>query len=148
MDTKVGIKEQKQAVLAEAKLWLDTPFHHGARLKSIGTDCGQLLLGVYENAGIIPHVETPFYSPDFFFHNSDPWFENIVREFCQEIDGPGPADVCLFKFGRVYSHGTIVVDWPLVIHAFHSIGRVAFGSALLKPCHGREHKFFRPKVWC
>ncbi len=29
-----------------------------------------------------------------------------------------PGDIALWRFGRCFSHGAIVVDWPIVIHAY------------------------------
>ena len=41
-------------VLAEARLWLDTPFHHQACLRGHGVDCGQLVVGVGVALGLMP----------------------------------------------------------------------------------------------
>lgn len=137
-----------EAVLLEAETWLGTPFHHQGRVRGAGTDCGQLLLCVYEAAGVIPHTETPYYPPDFHIHSSDPWFERIVQEFCQEISEPQAADVCLWKIGRTFSHGSIVTAWPELIHAFYAIGRIARASGDLMPLAKYPHKFYRPRIWC
>ena len=49
--------EQRQAVVAEALTWLGTPYHHRARVKGAGVDCGQLLAAVFEGAGVLRHVD-------------------------------------------------------------------------------------------
>ena len=54
---------RRAAVLVEAANWLRTPYHHMGRVKGGGTDCLMLLAEVYEAAGVIPHVEIPFYPP-------------------------------------------------------------------------------------
>ena len=55
----------RQAVVAEALAWIGTPFHYAARVKGAGVDCLMLLSDVHERAGIAPHVEPPFYVPDW-----------------------------------------------------------------------------------
>ena len=49
----------------------------------------------------------------------------------------------MFKFGRVFSHGAIVVDWPRLIHAYWAIG-VVWGNATLHPLKHRPVRFFTP----
>ncbi len=29
-----------------------------------------------------------------------------------------PGDIVLWKFGRCFSHGAIIVEWPTIIHAY------------------------------
>ncbi|MGH6984585.1 MAG: hypothetical protein ACREEI_10205 [Stellaceae bacterium] len=69
-----------------------------------------------------------------------------------------PADIALWRFGRCFSHGAIVVDWPVVIHAYLGRGCVLedAGKAewLLRIGEGRDAqarprpvKFFTLKRW-
>ncbi|GGC70277.1 peptidase [Siccirubricoccus deserti] len=39
-------------VAAEARLWIGTPWHHQARLRSVGVDCGGLVVGVARDLGL------------------------------------------------------------------------------------------------
>jgi cell wall-associated NlpC family hydrolase len=55
---------QRQRVVTEAETWLRTPYHHMGRIKGGGTDCLMLLAEVYEAAGVIRHLDVPFYPPD------------------------------------------------------------------------------------
>lgn len=41
-------------IVAEARSWLGTPYHHQARLKGVGVDCAGLLIGVARNLGMVP----------------------------------------------------------------------------------------------
>jgi hypothetical protein len=55
-------------------------------------------------------------------HSDDQRYLDGVLEFFDEVPAPPvyaplPADLVLFKFGRGFSHGAIIVDWPLCIHA-------------------------------
>jgi len=65
------MSDARQAVIAEAVTWIGTPFHHAARVKGAGVDCLMLLAEVYERAGAAPHIEPPFYVPDW--HMPQPW---------------------------------------------------------------------------
>jgi cell wall-associated NlpC family hydrolase len=117
--------KQRQAVIDEAKSWLKTPHHNGARLKGIGVDCGQLPLVVYEAVGLIPHVETERYSHQFHLNRSKEWYLDYCQSLGTElVDGklPGKGDFALYKVGRVFSHGAIVIEWPLIIHSYVGVG--------------------------
>ncbi len=134
----------RQAVLEEAETWLKTPFHHLQRCKGAGVDCGQFLLGVYHNAGCMPHIQTEYYPRDFMLHQDRQWYKEIVSTYAKEIAGPPlPADIVLYKVGRLYSHGGIVVDWPKIIHSYVASG-VAYADGTMGHLMGREHVFFRP----
>jgi cell wall-associated NlpC family hydrolase len=98
--------------------WLSTPYHHMGRVKGAGTDCLCLLADVFEEAGLIPRVGIPFYPKDWMHHrDAERYLEGLLR-YAGEIDGPPlPGDIVLWKFGRCFSHGAIVVEWPTVVHA-------------------------------
>ena len=142
--------EQKRAsVVREAESWIGTPFHHAARIKGAGVDCLMLLAEVYERAGIIGHIDPPFYVPDWHLHrDAERYLEGLVR-YAREIGdapqgtGPLPGDIALFRFGRTFSHGAIVTEWPRLIHAYWSIG-VVRGDATRYPLDCRPVRFFSP----
>ena len=116
-------QEQRDAVLAEAATWIGTKHHNGARLKGVGVDCGQFPLAVYEAAGLLPHIVPDRYPPDFHLHRDREWYKEIADANGKRIEGePKPADFVLYKIGRIYSHGAIVVKWPQIIHAYIGVG--------------------------
>lgn len=41
------------AVISEARAWVDTPYHHQARMRGVGVDCIGLVWGVGEAAGVL-----------------------------------------------------------------------------------------------
>lgn len=134
----------RAAVVAEAESWIGTRFHHEARVKGAGVDCLMLLAEVYERAGVIGHVAPPHYVPDWHLHQgAEKYMEGLLR-YAHEIDGPpSPGDIALFRFGRTFSHGAIVTEWPRVIHAYWKIG-VVRGGADLYPLRDRPARFFSP----
>jgi NlpC/P60 family putative phage cell wall peptidase len=111
---------QRAGVVAEARSWLGTPYHHGARVKGAGVDCAQLLIGVFSAVGLIEPPRLENYPPDWHLHRSAERYLGVVLAHAHELEGdaPLPGDVVLWRFGRCFSHGAIVIDWPLVIHAY------------------------------
>jgi NlpC/P60 family putative phage cell wall peptidase len=135
---------RRAAVIAEAQSWIGTPFHHAARVKGAGVDCLMLLAEVYERAGVAPHIEPPFYVPDWHMHrDAERYMEGLIA-YAREIEGPPePGDIALFRFGRTFSHGAIVTEWRRLIHAYWAVG-VVWGDAGLLPLKGRAVRFFTP----
>jgi cell wall-associated NlpC family hydrolase len=146
----------RAAVVAEAQSWIGTPFHHAARVKGAGVDCLMLLAEVYERAGVVGHVDPGFYVPDWHLHRDAERYIEGLLHYAREIerspqsgDGPPqgphplPGDIALFRFGRTFSHGAIVTQWPRLVHAYWSIG-VVWGDATLHPLKDRDVRFFSP----
>jgi hypothetical protein len=48
----------------------------------------------------------------------------------------------VFRFGRTYSHGAIVVEWPIVIHAYIPHGVLLSDALREGELLGRERKCF------
>jgi cell wall-associated NlpC family hydrolase len=135
---------RRAAVLVEAADWLGTPYHHMGRVKRGGTDCLMLLAEVYQAAGLIPHVEIPFYPPDWHLHRGAERYLDGLRRYAREIEAdPQPGDAVLFRFGRCFAHGAIVVAWPRLIHAWHNAG-VVYADADQGQLAGRSARFFSP----
>jgi NlpC/P60 family putative phage cell wall peptidase len=111
---------QRAAVVAEARRWLGTPYHHAARVRGSGVDCAQLLIGVFSAVQLIEPPRIESYPPDWHLHRSAERYLHVVLAHARELEGvsPLPGDIVLWRFGRCFSHGAIVVDWPLVIHAY------------------------------
>lgn len=114
----------REDALKVAQSWIGTPYHHAARVKGHGADCGTLLIAVYSEAGVIEDFKPRKYSRQFHFHKDEEWYKTYVESWGVQVPYPQPGDVALFKVGRIYSHGAIVVEWPLVIHALAKEGCV------------------------
>ena len=113
----------QEKVVAEARTWIGSPYHSGARLKSVGVDCGMLLLEVFEQCKMIDHVSVEPYPFDFHLHKSEELYLSWVQRYCNIIDdAPQPGDIAVFKFGRCVSHAGIVLEWPRIIHAYVGMG--------------------------
>lgn len=110
---------ERERVVAIALQWERTPYRHEARIKGVAADC-TFIAAVYEEAGLIPHVEIGPYSSQWHLHQREERYLGLVLQYAHEIEGPPqPGDVVLYKFGRVMSHSGIVIfpGWPHIIHA-------------------------------
>jgi cell wall-associated NlpC family hydrolase len=140
---------KRAEIVRAAKDWLGTPYHHHARIKHGGVDCAMFPLAVYQECGVLPADFTPpDYSMQWHLHRSEELYLKTIEPFVWELAHTGvvqPADFVVFKFGRAFSHGAIVVNWPIIIHSYIPHG-VLLGDALRDgELLGRERKFFEIK---
>lgn len=126
----VTIEQRRAAVVAEAMSWLRTPYHHRARVKGAGVDCAQFPIAVYGAAGEIPDVR-PDYPIQWHLHRDAERYLEHVERFARLISEkargadepivgtrPTVGDFAVWRFGRTFSHGAIVLnDEGDVIHA-------------------------------
>lgn len=137
--------DQRAAVIAEARRWIGTPWHHRARIFGAGVDCVQLLIAVYHACGLCPNVDAGDYPADWMIHRTDERLLAGLQEYAHETDTPGPGDVVAFKFGLSYSHVAIVTEaWPGIVHAYRPDRQVNPGDANAGRLAGRDRKFFTP----
>ena len=134
------------AIVSEALSWLETPFHHAARLKGCGVDCANLLVGVFAAVGLAPNVALADYPQDWHIHNDEPRFLQILAQYADQLPDGEPAqpgDIVMFKYGRHAAHGAIVIAWPQVIHAWKDVGRVVLTEADSGPLANRFASLWR-----
>lgn len=131
---RITIGQERAAVLEEARAWLSTPFHHGARLQGVGVDCAQFLIACYVGRGIVAPFDPGFYSIDWFLHEEGERFRGWIERSCVAVKTAVPGDIMLFRYGRAESHGAIYLGDDRVIHAFRGRGVIeeecGRGSAL------------------
>jgi len=133
-------QEERATVIAEAKTWLGTPYHLNAKVKGAGVDCGTLLIAVFSGAGLIPEVDLGTNFSDFHLHRSDEIYLGWILKFCRPVPVAQPGDIILYKFGRIISHGALVVDYPTIIHA--PAQGVMWGDATDEPMIKRQAGIF------
>lgn len=122
----------RQQVVAEARSWIGTRYHHAGRIKAVrdatgaivdrgGVDCATLVACVYAAVGLIPDIDVPHYPPDWHQHRKAERYLSTVLAHATEIEvaQAQQGDLLLFRFGLVFAHGAIVVDpgWPSAVHA-------------------------------
>ena len=151
--------ETRAAIVAEARSWLRTPYHHMGRVKGVGVDCAQLPAMVYAACGLIDLPPLNYYPNDWHMHRSAELYLAAVTDRAVEIaTAPLPGDFVLWRFGRCFSHGAIILDWPLVAHAWIGEGVVLedadastrlsqIGEAGPEKGRPRPRKLFTLKEW-
>lgn len=125
----------REQVVAEARTWLGTGYHHHARIKGVGVDCVQLLCGVFEACGLVEHIDTGFYPVDWHLHRGEEMFSNSMLPFGRQLPDGQPAlpgDVFVFRYGRTFSHGAIYAGEDtdgrgLLIHSYIGRGVILSG---------------------
>jgi cell wall-associated NlpC family hydrolase len=115
--------DQRKAVVAEARTWERTPYHDHGNVKGAGADCALFPLHVYRRVLALPEIQIPKYQQQWHLHHSEELYLNYVRALgAIEISAPDSGDFVLWRIGRVYSHGAIVIAWPRIIHAVNPRG--------------------------
>lgn len=113
-------------ILAEARTWRGTKWHHAARLRGVGVDCYGLVFGTALGLGL---AVTDFVHYPAGGDNIVPLLRELGR-FCRLRD-PGEAwqggDVLVFRSKGLLSHcgflGGSLPDWTL-LHADQCAGFV------------------------
>lgn len=123
-------QEQRGAVIAEARTWLRTPWVHQAAIKGEAVDCAMFLISVFHRAGVIEWYDPRPYPRSWFVHQDEERFLNaIVHHFrCEEVAPAAarPGDLFMYRIGRCYAHGAILVAPELVVHSFAKNGQVIY----------------------
>ncbi len=110
--------ELQEAICAEALTWERTPYHHQGFVKGVGVDCAFFLIKVYHSVGLIPDIDPRPYPMDWHLHRDAERYLGWVEQYATQVEEPVKGGLAVFKFGRCYSHGTIVLEWPSIIHAY------------------------------
>ena len=50
-------------------------------------------------------------------------------KYTDEVAVPQKGDVAMWQFGKCFAHGAIVVEWPMIIHAYRHEGKVTRSDA-------------------
>jgi len=116
----------RAAILAEARTWLGTPYHHAADVKGVGVDCAMLMVRVFCDLELVEPFDPRPYTRDWMLHRDEERYLGFLLARARDVAAPEPGDVMLFRFGRCFSHGGIVTRAaPLtVLHAFAPARRV------------------------
>lgn len=115
---------ERDLIVKITKEYLRTPYHHYGSVKGSGVDCLTLIICVFKEAGLLLDVNIPKYSHEWHLHHSEEKYLNGLLQHSQEVEKPKPGDIALWKFGRCFSHGAVVIEWPLIIHAYMGKGCV------------------------
>ena len=105
----MGIEQQQRAaVVAAARAWIGTPYHHMADIKGVGVDCAMLLVRVYCDLGLVEPFDPRPYTQDWMMHRNEERYLGFLLERARLVERRALGDVILFKIGRCFAHGGIV----------------------------------------
>lgn len=106
-------------IIAEARKWIGTPYHHQQRALGLGVDCVGILIGVAHALNLstfdtFDYGRTP--NPDRMLA--------LLREHMTEIaiDDAVAGDAVLFRFTQDPQHLAILTDGGRMIHAYATVG--------------------------
>jgi NlpC/P60 family putative phage cell wall peptidase len=108
-------------IVAEARRWLGTPYHHQASICGLGTDCLGLVRGVWRALHGSEAEAVPAYSRDWAEATGMETMLAAARRHLREIDRNAAqhGDILVFRF-RAYAvakHVGILTDPSRMIHA-------------------------------
>lgn len=119
---------RRETIVAAARGWVGTPYHHQASLKGAGCDCLGLLRGLWrELVGPEPEMP-PAYGPDWAEASGREWLLEAARRHLVEIDPAeaGAGDVVLFRWrGHLPAKHCAVLTGPATMIHAHDGARVA-----------------------
>jgi len=119
---------QRAQVVTCARTWIDTPYQHQARLRTVGVDCAGLVIGVARQLGIVAEdFDVQGYSPQPDGVSLLAWCDQSMRQIRQDELQPG--DVVVVAFDKAPGHMGICGDYLhgglSIIHALGiTAGRV------------------------
>jgi len=133
--------KQRENIIKVAESWYGTPYRGWSCLKGAGTDCGQLLKGVFMEAGHRPGDGIPLpldYSLQVSKHRRDTSYIETLEKYMREIPQSEVkmGDVVLYKLGLAFAHAAIIKIWPE--HVIHALERDGVTAG-----HGMNFKFGR-----
>lgn len=138
--------EIREKIVVEAKTWLGTPYEHMGKIKHDGVDCAQLLIGIYENIGLLKDINVGDYVHDFHMHSNDELYLSNVLKYCYKVNDPKPGDICLFRYGKCISHAGMIIDFKTIIHSYIRLG-VVYDSLSNGQLSSRLEGFYRLNIF-
>lgn len=119
-DDVLLVAAQRAAVVAAARSWIGTPYHHAADVKGAGVDCAMILVRVYCDLRLVQSFDPRPYTRDWMLHKEDERYLGFLMARAAAVDRPGAGDVILFRVGRCFAHGGIVTkpDPLTIVHAY------------------------------
>ena len=115
------MRPTRDEVIAAARRYIGTPYHHQAALAGAGCDCLGLIRGVWRDLyGSEPETPPP-YTPDWAeIGTAEPMLDAARRHLVEvALSRAGPGDVVLFRLrpGCPAKHTAILSEAGRMIHA-------------------------------
>jgi len=115
------VRPTPDVVVAAARSWIGTPYHHQASLKGVGADCLGLIRGVWRDLYGTEAERPPGYSRDWGEVSGQ---ETLIAAAARHLVSKStaqakPGDVLVFRMreGAVAKHAAILATPLTIIHA-------------------------------
>ena len=117
VELKALAHTQREEVVAAARAWIGTPYHHAADVKGHGVDCAMLLVRVYCDLGLVEPFDPRPYTRDWFLHRDEEKYLGFLFDRAHEVREPGLGDTVVFRIGRLFrARGNCEPDRPALHH--------------------------------
>jgi NlpC/P60 family putative phage cell wall peptidase len=112
-------------IVAQARTWLGTPFHHQARLKGKGCDCLGLIVGVVDELGLKDRNGMKLAEYDEVTYSKEPDGAYLIQKLTGLLDEVPAAearagDLALFRIRENPQHLAILTDYEGGLGMIHS----------------------------
>ena len=114
-----------EMLVAQARTWIDTPYHHAGRAKGHGVDCIGLVIGAARELGAVVPFDTTAYGRG----DNLALMTQGLMEFCAAYDTDvtlAPGDILIFRGGSILHHVAIYTgpEMGAMIHVYNTVGKV------------------------
>lgn len=129
-----SVPPDRARIVALARSWIGTPYHHQQSVKGIGCDCLGLVRGVYEAYHQTATGPVTPYTRDWAEASGRETLIEAARAHLSEIDSATiqPGDVLVFRFRKwmVAKHTGILTTAETMVHALEgaAVEEVHLGS--------------------
>ena len=112
-------------IVCHARSWLNTPFHHQARLKGVGCDCLGLIVGVVDEMGLKDASGVLLSSYDEVTYSREPdgaYLTQKLTGLLEEVPiaDARAGDLALFKVRENPQHLAILTNYEGGLGMIHS----------------------------
>jgi NlpC/P60 family putative phage cell wall peptidase len=120
-DTPAGHGVDRGRIVALARSWIGTPYHHQASVKGVGTDCIGLVRGIWRALYGGEAEALPAYSRDWAESTGKETLIEVARRHLIEVAPADaqPGDVLVFRYraGMIAKHAGLLATPTTMIHA-------------------------------
>ncbi|AMK19327.1 NlpC/P60 family protein [Sphingobium sp. MI1205] len=108
----------RDAIVAEARSWIGTPFHWEASVKGVGCDCKGLVAGVARALGLT-EAESVFARATAYHRSIDAaYLRQGLAALFDQAEEARPGDVLLLRVGGKAQHLAILTEPGRMIHTY------------------------------
>lgn len=116
----------RDAIIEEALTWCGTPFFHTGREKGKSCDCAGLIIGVFNNVGLLKGYDFRQYSQ----YEPEGMMRKLLSKFCIDFNDPmaiQKGDIMLFTINGFEQHIAIATQdgGGRMCHAFQTANVVS-----------------------